>query len=268
MSSKKITRVEGDESSSNSNSNQRFVASKESVAKAKQLRLFAGLAWIAAMGLQAYAIFGVLFKPPVNMTLLIILIVINLILAIVGSTLWKKSNRLDPASEKESVKFFIQNQLGAIMDVLAFLPLVILIFMSKDLSGKQKGIAGSVAVIALLIAGISGIDFNPSSIEQYSDQIKEVELLNNGNNLVYWTKSSSKYHLYSECHHINRDVTAEIIEGSVESARELKNITELCKTCRSKRMKALDMTEDDISAKLSDDISEIIEENLEEVIAD
>lgn len=51
MSSKKITRVEGDESSSNSNSNQRFVASKESVAKAKQLRLFAALAWIAAMGL-------------------------------------------------------------------------------------------------------------------------------------------------------------------------------------------------------------------------
>jgi hypothetical protein len=268
MSSKKITRVEGDEPSSNRNSGGTFVASKESVAKAKQLRLFAALAWIVAMGLQAYAIFGVLLKPPVNMTILIILIVVNLILAIVGSTLWKKSNRLDPASEKETVKFFIQNQLGAIMGVLAFLPLVILIFMSKDLSGKEKGIAGSIAAIALLIAGISGVDFNPASIEQYTEQTREIEILNNGNNLVYWTKYGTRYHLYTECYHINKDATSEIIEGSVASARELKNITELCKTCRSKRMKEIDMTEDDFQSRVEDDASDIMEENLEEVIAE
>lgn len=268
MSSKKITRVEGDEPSSNRNSGGTFVASKESVAKAKQLRLFAALAWIVAMGLQAYAIFGVLFKPPVNMTLLIVLIVVNLILAIVGSTLWKKSNRLDPASEKETVKFFIQNQLGAIMGVLAFLPLVILIFMSKDLTGKQKGIAGGIAALALVIAGISGADFDPPSIEQYTEQTREIEILNNGNNLVYWTNSGTRYHLYTECHHINRDATTEIIEGSVASARELKNISELCKTCRSKRMREIEMTEDDFQSKLEDEAFEILEENLEEVIED
>lgn len=119
-----------------------------------------------------------------------------------------------------------------------------------------------------LIAGISGIDFDPPSIEQYTEQTREIEILNNGNNLVYWTNSGTRYHLYTECHHINRDATTEIIEGSVASARELKNITELYKTCRSKRMREIEMTEDDFQSKLEDAASEILEENLEEVIED
>ena len=114
-----------------------FVATKESKARAKQLRLFAVLAWVVAIALQVYAIFFVLLQPPVNMVLLIGVIVVNLILALVGSTLWKKSNRLDPASEADQARFFIQNQLGAIMGVLAFLPLVIMIFANKDLSGTM-----------------------------------------------------------------------------------------------------------------------------------
>src|SRR5690554_7903250 len=99
---------------------------------------------------------------------LIVVIVVILALAITGSTLWKKANRLDPASEKDKVRFFVQNQLGAIMGVLAFLPLVILIFMNKDIDGKTKGIAGSIAVVALLVAGITGADFNPPSVEKYT----------------------------------------------------------------------------------------------------
>ncbi|MEE4177508.1 MAG: hypothetical protein V2I46_08360 [Bacteroides sp.] len=248
MTKKKITRVGGDEETPVTPSQGRtpFVPTPESKGKAKQLRLFAILAWVVAIALQAYAIFGVLLKPPVNMTLLIILIVIDLGMAITGSILWKKANRLDPASEKDKLKFFMQNQLGAIMAVLAFLPLVILIFTSKDLSGKQKGLAGSIAVIALLIAGIVGIDFNPPSVEQYTEQTAEVETLNEGFNHVYWTKSGTVYHIYSDCHHINRDVTTEIFEGTVAQARELKNITELCKTCRSRAMEEKNLTEEDL----------------------
>ena len=107
------------------------------------------------------------------LTWLIVAIVVILILAITGSMLWKKANRLDPASEKDKVRFFIQNQLGAIMAVLAFLPLVILIFANKDVDGKTKGIAGSIAVVALLIAGITGADFSPPSVEQYTKEINE-----------------------------------------------------------------------------------------------
>lgn len=233
-SKKKITRVEGGEDQVSSTGST-FVASEESKGRAKQLRLFAMLAWIVAIGLQAFAIFKLL-QPPVNMTWLIVVIVINLALALVGSTLWKKSNRLDPASEKEGFKFFVQNQLGAIMGVLAFLPLVIMILLNKDMSGKQKGIAGGIAAIALLIAGISGIDFNPPSVEQYTEQIQQVEGLS-GSNHVYWTKSGKVYHLDADCHAINTSRTDEIFEGNVEKARELKNITSLCSFCEKRAQK-------------------------------
>lgn len=240
---RKVTRVGGSEGPARSETV--FVASAENVAKAKQQRLFAVLAWLVAIGLQAYAIFFILLKPPVNMGLLIGVIAVNLVLALVGSWLWKKANRLDPASEANPTKFFIQNQLGAIMGVLAFLPLVIMIFMNKDLSGKQKGIVGSIAVVAMLIAGITGIDFNPPSVEQYTDQIREVEDLT-GRDFVYWTPSGTRYHLYSDCSHITSGRTSEIMEGSVANARELKNITELCQRCRSRIEKEKEISAPDL----------------------
>ena len=129
-----------------------FKASAESKGKAKQLRFFALLAWIIAIAGEVFAIFKLISNE--TLVWLIIAIVAILILAITGSMLWKKANRLDPASKKDKVRFFIQNQLGAIISVLAFLPLVILIFINKDVDGKTKGIAGSIAVVALLIAEI------------------------------------------------------------------------------------------------------------------
>jgi hypothetical protein len=167
------------------------------------------------------------------MTWLIVLIVADLIFAVIGSLLWKKSNRLDPASEKDKIKFFIQNQLGAIIAVIAFLPLVILIFTNKDMKGKQKGIVGAIAVVALLIAGATGIDFNPPSQEQYATQTATVENLT-GANSVFWTKSGTRYHLFSDCYHINTKKTDEIFNGTVAQARELKNINELCNTCEDR----------------------------------
>jgi hypothetical protein len=235
-----------------------FTASTEDVAKAKQLRLFAILAWIVAIGLQAYAIFGVLFKPPVNMTLLIILIAICLVLAVTASLLWKKSNRLDPASEKEKVKFFIQNQLGAILGILAFLPLVILIFINKDLSGKQKGLAGIIAVVAMLIAGIAGIDFDPPSIEKYTQQIEEqtrtLKTLNFDEDNVYWTKAGNKYHIYEDCQHIRgRD---EINRGTVQASWDEKGISELCKTCRNRAMKDRNISEEELEISIPEAITD------------
>lgn len=248
MTAKKITRVGGDESTPASpvQGGKPFVASAESKGKAKQLRMFAILAWVVAIAIQVFNIFFVLFKAPVNMTLLIILIVVNLGIAILGSTLWKKANRLDPASEKDKTRFFFQNQLGAIMNVLAFLPLVILIFTSKNLDGKQKGIVGSIAVVAMLIAGIAGVDFNPASIEQYTEQTAMVEALNDGFNHVYWTKSGTVYHIHSDCSHITTDRTVEIFEGSVAQARELKNITNLCQRCQSRAMREKEISEEDL----------------------
>jgi len=154
---------------------------------------------------------------------------------IVGSMIWKKANRLDPASKKDKTRFFIQNQLGAIISIIAFLPLVILIFTDKDLSGKQKGIVGAIAIVALVGAGLLSADFNPPSVEQYTDQINQVESLT-GQNDVYWTKSGTHYHLYADCYTINRDATTEIYEGTVQQARELKNITDLCSICENRAL--------------------------------
>jgi hypothetical protein len=236
--SKKVTLVGGDENSSATTANETrpFVVTDESKAQSKSLRIFAIISWIVAIGFEIGAIL-ILKKVPVNTTWLIVLIVVDLIFAVIGSLLWKKSNRLNPASEKDKTKFFIQNQLGLIISLIAFLPLVILIFTDKNLSGKQKGLVGAIAVVALLIAGVTGIDFNPPSQEQYAQQTEQVKSLTNGVNHVFWTKSGKSFHLYKDCSYINTARTNEIFEGTVAQARELKNITHLCDRCAERATK-------------------------------
>lgn len=117
------------------------------------------------------------------------------------------------------------------------------------MDGKQKGIVGGIAVVALLIAGVTGIDFNPPSIEQYTEQTNRVEWLNQGANNVYWTKSGTVYHLFSDCSYINTAKTSEIFEGTVAQSRELKNITNLCSRCENKAMKERNLDESDYNTK-------------------
>ncbi len=213
-----------------------FVASPESKAKAKQFRIIALIAWVIAIAIEIYAILKLISNE--TMVWLIVGIVIILAFAVTGSVLWKKANRLDPASEKDKVRFFIQNQLGAIIGVLAFLPLVILIFTNKDLDGKTKGIAGSIAVVAMLVAGISGADFNPPSVEKYTEEINQqtttLKELNVGDQ-VHWSSSGNKYHIYEDCHHIKG--RNKITQGTVKESFEQKGISELCKTCEGKAKK-------------------------------
>lgn len=237
MAKKKITHV-GGESSSEERSTNVFIPSSESKGKATQLRVIAVVLWILAIGAQVAAI-SMLFKQPINMTWIIILIVMDLAFAITGSILWKKSNRLDPASEKNKLLFFMQSQLGLVVAIISFLPLIIFILTNKNLDAKQKGILGGIAGVALLIAGITGMDFNPPSVEQYTEQTARVEELT-GKNQVYWTKSGTKYHLYEDCHAINKKATTEIFQGTVAKARELKNISELCKFCENRSAKERD----------------------------
>lgn len=221
-----------------------FIASEENKGKAKQLRMFAVLAWIVAMAGQVFAILKLIHDE--WLIQLIIAIVVILALALTGSTLWKKANRLDPASEKDKLKFFIQNQLGAILGVLAFLPLVIFIFLNKDTSKKTKGVAGSIAVVALLITGISGIDFNPPSIEKYTEQINAqtdlITELTEGVDHVYWTPAGNKLHIFNDCQHIRN---SQVSEGTVKAAWEARGISdnEICKTCINRAEKAKNNTE-------------------------
>ncbi|NCC73752.1 MAG: hypothetical protein EOM06_10180 [Sphingobacteriia bacterium] len=235
---KKITRVSspGNTSTATTDNSEPFVISDENKSAARKYRIFAVIAWLLAFGAEIGAIV-LLNRPPVNTTWLIVLIIVGLVFVVTGSLLWKKANRLNPASEKDKFRFFVQNQLGVIIAILAFLPLVILIFNNKNLTGKQKTLTGIIAIAALVIASIVGIDFNPPSIEQYQEQTQEVKDLNNGVDHVYWTKSGRSYHLYSDCSYINTDRTDEIFEGTVVQARELKNITDLCDYCKRRALR-------------------------------
>jgi hypothetical protein len=140
---------------------------------AKRLRIFAALAWIVAIGGEVAGI--VLLRQGKfddgNLVLLIGLLVGIAIFAVAGSLMWKAANKQDPASKSEPVKFFIQNQLGAIITVIAFLPLIALIFMDKDMDPKNKKIAGGVGVVLALAATLIGVDFNPPSVEQYTQDM-------------------------------------------------------------------------------------------------
>ncbi len=214
-----------------------FEASPEAKGKAKQLRIFAVLAWLLAMAGQVFAILKLISDE--TMVWLIVAILVILVLAITGSTLWKKANKLDPASEKEPTRFFIQNQLGAIMGVLAFLPLVIMIFTNKNISGKTKGIAGSIAAIAMVAAGITGADFNPPSVEKYTEEINQqtaaAKSLDIDTDNVYWSKAGNKYHAFDDCQYIKGKALS---SGSIKKSWEDKGISELCKVCQKKAAKS------------------------------
>ncbi len=241
-----------------------FVASAEAKAQAKQLRLFAILAWIVAIGGEIFAILKLISDE--MLIWLIVAMAVILGLSLLGSFLWKKANRLDPASEKDKARFFIQNQLGAIMAALAFLPLIVLIFLNKDLSSKSKGIAGGIGVVAVLGAMIFGVDFDPPSIEKYTEQINEqtslVKELTGGADQVFWTPSGNKLHIFEDCQHIrNSDVS----EGTVEDAWHARGIdnNEVCKTCISRAERNLG---ESVSTDEQDEVEGNGLEELQEVI--
>ena len=150
-----------------------WAATQDQKGKAKKLRIFAGLSWLVAIGTEIGTIV-LLMKNTFDqggLALLIGLFVVIAIFAIAGSLLWKKANRHDPASKEEAGKFFFQNQLGAIITVLAFLPLLALVFMDKDMDPRTKKIAGGVGVGLAALATVVGIDFNPPSVEQYTQDM-------------------------------------------------------------------------------------------------
>jgi hypothetical protein len=112
----------------------------------------------------------------------------------------------------------VQNQLGAIITLIAFVPLIVLIFLNKDMSGKQKGIAGSVGIVLLLVAGFFGTELNSASVEQYSAEAATVHELTGGDE-VFWVQNSDVYHLCggaSDLQHESQDDT--IYSGTVADA--------------------------------------------------
>jgi hypothetical protein len=150
-------------------------ATHDQQSAAGRLRLFAVLAWIVAIAGEAAAIV-LLYRHTFdhgNMPLLIGILVGIAIFAIVGNLLWKAANKRDPASRAQAFKFFVQNQLGAIITLIAFVPLVVLIFMDKDMDPKNKKIAGGVGAVLAVIAALIGVSYKPPSVEQYTQDMNQ-----------------------------------------------------------------------------------------------
>jgi len=142
---------------------------------ASRLRLFAAIAWAVAI---AGEITGVvlLFKHKFdhgNLGLLIGILVVIAVFAIAGSLMWKAANKQDPARESDRAKFFFQNQLGAIVTVIAFLPLIVLIFMDQDMDPKNKKIAGGIGAALAVVATLIGVSWHPPSVEQYTQDMNK-----------------------------------------------------------------------------------------------
>lgn len=198
--------------------------SAEANSSATQLRVIAFILWIAAIAAELGLIFGELLakngQPFTNgrMAILIGGLVVIAILAIVGNLLWKKANRLDPAHKSDTVRFFVQNQLGAFMTLLAFVPLVVLIFLDKDLGKGQKAVAGGIGVVLAVLATTIGIDFNPPSVEQYTKERDSV-IEHVGDDNVYWGPYSNVFHICDKVSDLKQAADAGTIEeGTVADA--------------------------------------------------
>jgi hypothetical protein len=154
---------------------QAWQATQDQKGKAKKLRIFALVSWFIAIATEIGAIVLLLKNTfdQGNLVLLVGLLVVIAIFAIGGSLLWKAANKHDPASRQDKFKFFVQNQLGAIITLIAFLPLLALIFLDKDMDPKNKKIAGGVGVVLALIATAFGVSYNPPSVEQYTQDMNE-----------------------------------------------------------------------------------------------
>jgi len=145
-------------------------ATHDQESAAKRLRIFAALSWIVAIGGEVAGVV-LLFRHTFdhgNLPLLIGILVGIAIFAIAGSLMWKAANKHDPARESDKAKFFFQNQLGAIITLIAFLPLIVLIFMDKNMDPKNKKIAGGVGAVLAVVATMIGVSWNPPSVEQYT----------------------------------------------------------------------------------------------------
>lgn len=227
MAEHKLVKAETEEKETTTESKKTLKEAKP-VGNAGALRATAIIMWLLAfvcelLGFLMY--FGKINITFVStLTAIIAVIVLDLIFVIIGSQCWKKANHIKPASKKNKVKFFLWNNMGVIMAIIAFLPYLILILTDKNkqFDKKTKTIAAVAAIIALVIGGLTSVDYNPVSEEELTAAEQYID----GD--VYWTRYGSVYHTSEDCSHLNNSDT--LYYGTVEEGIAA-NKSRLCYDC-------------------------------------
>lgn len=214
-------------------------ATPEAKSKAKTFRIIALVLWALSIAAELGGIFGLLLNdgileasttvsdrgeviadesfPTWAFATLIGLLVVMAILTIIGSQLWKKAQELDPPSSANGISFFLKSQLGAIIPLIAFVPIIVLIFLNKDMSKQQKGWAGGVGIVLALVAVALGVNYDPPSVEKYTAEKQAVvQLL--GEDKVYWAGGGKVYHVCGNVSDLSR--SAEVASGTTAEAVE------------------------------------------------
>ena len=194
------------------------------------------------------------------------ILVLDAILCIVGSLLWKKANRIKPSQSKSKFVKFIWDQLGVIMCLFAFIPIGILLLRNNDkFNPKAKKIL--VAVVAVLLAGSisASIDYNPvepgdaqnleALIESHYSE-EELTRDENGNIVVWWTQYGKSFHLDENDAYIADSVTktSSTLKEAIEAGR-----TDPCDYCVAE---IKDLNKEDIEGIYEEDL-EGAEESLD-----
>lgn len=135
----------------------------------------------------------------------------------------EKGQPAGPRQQTEQREVLPVEQHGADRLRYLLLPIVILLLANKDLDGKTKKIVSVVAAIALVLASLFSIDFNPVSAEELAEAQQTV-----GNGSVYWTQFGKSYHLDPNCHTLMR--SSKVYQGTIEEAFEA-NRTDPCDFC-------------------------------------
>ena len=216
------------------------VTAAKPVGNATTKRILAIVFWVLALACEICAIcvltgkLSMSFMP--TMWQLIAFLVLDLAFLIVGSQFWKQANHIKPASEKNKFLFWLWNNLGVIVGVICFLPFIILLLKDKNTDKKTKAIVVVVAIIALLIGGVSSYDWNPVSEEQLAAAEEAL-----GDEQVYWAPFGKVYHTHEDCSSLNQTDTLTV--GTVDQAIAA-NRTRLCAFCAKR---------DDITGVVTDD---------------
>ncbi|MBQ5986905.1 MAG: hypothetical protein IJL59_06535 [Clostridia bacterium] len=193
--------------------------------KATTFRIVSICLWVVALAAEVLAILSISKTLYIGLPILwavIIFLVVDAACCLVAAFLWKKSNRLDPIKKTgNKVGFVILTQLGLIMAVVCFLPLVILILLNKDMDKKTKTILSVVAIALLLVVGALSADYNPISKEE----AEAAEATITGD--VYWTAFGHKYHTSEDCQAIrNSNLFVGDVSEAIAAGRE-----DLCAFC-------------------------------------